>query len=236
MTILVCGTARSSANQIETHCDFCGGTIFHRPNAAPGARKMCLSCSIPNRPTRRPIMDDLHHLLHRATQRLDALWHDAEIEVTPRQWAVLTAAAADDRCSQSALIDATGLDRSTMTDVTKALAKRGYISRYRDRSDAGDARTQICRIKAAGRALLEAKTPAVRRAEDELLRTFGSDDENALRSLLEAIAGDAGHKASGKRGLHRATVGGAGAPVVPRASGATWAPEAPTTKMDGATP
>lgn len=185
MTILVCGTARSSANQIETLCDFCGGTIFHRPNAAPGARKMCLSCSIPNMPTRRPIMDDLHHLLHRATQRLDALWHDAEIEVTPRQWAVLTAAAADDRCSQSALIDATGIDRSTLSEIVRRLVKQQMVTRKRTKLDA---RAYAIRLTDAGRAVITRNTAKVANVNSQAADALVGADRVEIARLLTTIA------------------------------------------------
>ena len=185
MTILVCGTARSSADQIETHCNFCGGTIFHRPNVSPDARKMCLSCSIPTMPTRRPIMDDLHHLLHRATQRLDALWEDAKVEVTPRQWAVLTAAAADDRCSQVALVDATGIDRSTLSDVVRRLLAKKLVTRQRTKKDA---RAYAIRLTDEGRAVITRNTARVANVNSQAADALIGADRVELARLLTTIA------------------------------------------------
>lgn len=174
--------------------------------------------------------DSVTHLIHRAGQAATAAFMRADTGLHPTAWCVLAALGRSaGSLTQVQITAATGIDRSTMTDVTKSLASRGLISRRRDRSDAGDARTQICRITAAGRTLLQAKTPAVRAAEDELLRTFGSDDELALRAHLEAIANEIGAKADGKRGRHRTATAHASS------AGAPWAPEAPT-KTESATP
>ena len=130
-------------------------------------------------------MDDLHHLLHRATQRLDALWHDAKIEVTPRQWAVLTAAAADDRCSQSALIDATGIDRSTLSEVVRRLVQQQMVTRKRTTLDA---RAYAIRLTDAGRAVITRNTAKVANVNSQAADALVGADRVEIARLLNTIA------------------------------------------------
>jgi MarR family transcriptional regulator, temperature-dependent positive regulator of motility len=77
------------------------------------------------------------HLLHRALQlALDI--YGAETgpgAVTQRQFAVLAAAAARDGCTQSDLVKATGIDRSTLAELVGRLTTRGLIARERSTSD-----------------------------------------------------------------------------------------------------
>jgi DNA-binding MarR family transcriptional regulator len=64
------------------------------------------------------------HLLHRAGQCADELFalNVGKTELTPRQYAVLAAAAASEDLSQTALVDATGIDRSTLADIVALLS------------------------------------------------------------------------------------------------------------------
>jgi DNA-binding MarR family transcriptional regulator len=60
---------------------------------------------------------------------------DAEVDLTAQQAAVLAAIAEAQKPSQSALVDATGIDRSTMTDIVGRLSRKSLISRRRDTRD-----------------------------------------------------------------------------------------------------
>ena len=75
----------------------------------------------------------LIHLLHRASQVAeDRLTRElGDVDVTPRQLAVLGAIEAHDGASQTDIVVATGVDRSTVADMVRRLLKRGLVSRKR---------------------------------------------------------------------------------------------------------
>lgn len=54
---------------------------------------------------------------------------------TLTQAIIITALAERSGCSQTHLIEATGVDRSTMADVVRRLSKKGYIKRVRNDVD-----------------------------------------------------------------------------------------------------
>ena len=66
------------------------------------------------------------HLLHRASQCAADIFQ-AEIgrdELTPRQLAVLMAVSQNEGASQTDLVQATGVDRSTMADLVRRLHRK----------------------------------------------------------------------------------------------------------------
>jgi DNA-binding MarR family transcriptional regulator len=102
------------------------------------------------------------HLLHRVLQL--ALDYHAEASgpagLTQRQYTVLAAAAAADGVSQSDLVRATGIDRSTLADLVARMMTKGLLERERS---ATDARANTVRVSEAGRhALTEGGKPAAR--------------------------------------------------------------------------
>ncbi len=102
------------------------------------------------------------HLLHRVLQL--ALDYHAEASgpagLTQRQYTVLAAAAAADGVSQSDLVRATGIDRSTLADLVARMMAKGLLERERS---ATDARANTVRVSAVGKhALTEGGKPAAR--------------------------------------------------------------------------
>ena len=93
------------------------------------------------------------HLLHRVLQL--ALDYHAEASgpagLTQRQYTVLAAAGAGDGVSQSDLVRATGIDRSTLADLVARMIAKGLLERERS---ATDARANTVRLSAAGKAAL----------------------------------------------------------------------------------
>ena len=70
-----------------------------------------------------PLMNSVLHLLHRAGQAADELFAK-EMEgsdLTPRQFAVLVVLAKHENASQTDIVNATGIDRSTLADIVKRL-------------------------------------------------------------------------------------------------------------------
>src|SRR2546421_4133150 len=70
------------------------------------------------------------HLLHRAGQRADSLFAGlVDNALTPRQFAVLQAVAEADGLSQTGIMAATGIDRSSTADLVRRLVSHGWLQR-----------------------------------------------------------------------------------------------------------
>ena len=78
------------------------------------------------------------HLLHRAGQAADEIFAKemGRSDLTPRQYAVLVVLAAHENSSQTDIVNATGIDRSTLADIVKRLVDRGLLARRRSKLDA----------------------------------------------------------------------------------------------------
>jgi DNA-binding MarR family transcriptional regulator len=127
-------------------------------------------------------------MLHRASQAADELFasETSGADLTPRQFAVLAALEVLESASQTQIVDATGIDRSTLADIVKRLVKRGLLNRRRSRSDA---RAYVVRLTPEGRSVLIATKPAARRVEERLLQQLTEMRRDELLAALEAIIG-----------------------------------------------
>lgn len=123
------------------------------------------------------------HLLHRACQVADSVFNEeaGKTGLTTRQFAVLIAVANNRDISQTGLVQATGIDRSTVAEIVKRLLRRGLIKRKRTRLDA---RAYAVRLTDEGEALLREVEPAAQRAEERLQRAFSGRDVPALTEAL----------------------------------------------------
>jgi len=128
------------------------------------------------------------HMLHRASQAADELFasETSGADLTPRQFAVLAALEVLESASQTQIVDATGIDRSTLADIVKRLVKRGLLNRRRSRSDA---RAYVVRLTPEGRSVLLATKPAAQRVEERLLEQLPDVRRDELLAALEAIIG-----------------------------------------------
>lgn len=133
---------------------------------------------------RAALGNSLTHLLHRACQVADGIFHEeaGATGLTTRQFAVLTAVAHNKDISQTGLVQVTGIDRSTVAEIVKRLLKRGLIKRRRTRLDA---RAYAVRLTEEGDALLKSAEPAAQRAETRLLSALNG---HAAPDLAEALA------------------------------------------------
>jgi DNA-binding MarR family transcriptional regulator len=133
------------------------------------------------------------HLLHRVLQL--ALDYHAEASgpagLTQRQFTVLAAAGASDGVSQSDLVRATGIDRSTLADLVARMISKGLLERERSSTDA---RANTVRLSEAGRiALVEAGKPATKSDARLLDLLPPKKRESFLKTLATlAAAADAG--------------------------------------------
>ena len=130
------------------------------------------------------------HLLHRAGQSADGLFQAAanDIDLTPRQLAVLEAVAASEGGNQTELVRRTGIDRSTLSDVVRRLQKRRLLQRRRTTDDA---RAYAIVLTDKGREVLRTIEPIAKRADEQLLAALSRKQReqliHALQSIIEAM-------------------------------------------------
>ena len=131
------------------------------------------------------------HLLHRALQiALDYHAEAAGTEgLTQRQFAVLAAAGASEGLTQSDLVRATGIDRSTLADLVARMIRKGLLERERS---ATDARANSVRLSDAGRvALAEGSGPAAE-ADAKFLGLLSPKKRDTFVKMLAGLS-DTGH-------------------------------------------
>jgi DNA-binding MarR family transcriptional regulator len=130
------------------------------------------------------------HLIRRAEQcAIIALQKRAhELNATPSQIIVLTVISARPGLSQTALCNATGIDRSTMTDVVRRLVEKGLARCSRTKLDA---RTNEIKLTREGQMALDAAAPAAALAEQDLLSVLPPAHRysfmRSLRTIIDAL-------------------------------------------------
>jgi DNA-binding MarR family transcriptional regulator len=136
------------------------------------------------------------HLLHRALQlALDLYAEEAGAGApTQRQYAVLSAVAAREGLTQTDLVRATGIDRSTLADLVARMIGKGLLARERS---ASDGRANAVHLSEAGRAALDAAAPRVAAADARILETLSKGKRDSFIAALRDLA-KAGSKALAK--------------------------------------
>lgn len=128
------------------------------------------------------------HLLHRTGQVAEVVFaHVAgDLDLTPRQFAVLAAAAREPNISQIGLVRETGIDRSTLADIVKRLIRKGLLQRQRTKADA---RMYAVRLTPKSQEVFEQARRRADRADEALLSFLPPGDRaqfmTALRRLIE---------------------------------------------------
>ncbi|MES1157296.1 MAG: MarR family winged helix-turn-helix transcriptional regulator [Alphaproteobacteria bacterium] len=104
--------------------------------------------------------------------------------LTLRQFAVLAAAHAEPGLSQSDLVRATGIDRSTMADMLARMERRSLLTRIQS---AEDARANSVRLTPAGVAALTGSVTHGKAADAAILDHISEAKQKALLSTLTRI-------------------------------------------------
>lgn len=105
-------------------------------------------------------------------------------DVTPVQYAVLTALSVAPGRDQITLARDAGIDRTNVADVLKRLADRGLIAR---RQGAADRRVRLAFLTPEGAALTERMEAAMLRAQDRLVAPLSEADRARLMQSLAAL-------------------------------------------------
>jgi DNA-binding MarR family transcriptional regulator len=126
------------------------------------------------------------HLARRFQQVAVAVFH-AEVEkagfdLTPVQYAALTAIKKSPGIDQVTLAALIAYDRTTIMGVIDRLAQKGLVLR---RTTERDRRVRELVITDEGRSILQRIEPAVRSAQKIMLRGLNSNEANELVRLLQ---------------------------------------------------
>jgi DNA-binding MarR family transcriptional regulator len=123
-------------------------------------------------------------LLHRAGQVADERYDDACGDITPRQQMVLAALAKLEEASQTRLVIATGIDRSTMADLARRMSRNGLIARRRSRRDA---RAYVVTLTEKGAAEARRATASAETVSDAMLASLPSSLRRPFVSALTRL-------------------------------------------------
>lgn len=130
------------------------------------------------------------HLIHRALQlALDIYAEETGPDgLTQRQFAVLEAVSHKAGLTQTDLVRATGIDRSTLADLVARMTTKGLLDREKS---AIDARAKAVRLSTAGEAALEAARPRVEAADKRIMGLLPKGKRDGFLELLGELAGEA---------------------------------------------
>jgi len=137
-----------------------------------------------------PLAASPSHLMHRVLQlALDIYVEETGPDgPTQRQFAVLEAVSAQPGLTQTDLVRATGIDRSTLADLVTRMTAKGLLEREKS---AVDARAKAVRLAAAGEAVLIEARPRVEAADRRIMALMPKARREGFIELLSELAGRA---------------------------------------------
>lgn len=133
------------------------------------------------------LADSPSHLMHRALQlALDIYADELGSEgPTQRQFAVMEAVSVKEGLTQTDLVKATGIDRSTLADLVARMTTKGLLTRERSTLDA---RAKAVRLSPEGQALLDAARPKVEAADRKIMGLLPKGKREGFLDLLSELA------------------------------------------------
>lgn len=133
------------------------------------------------------LADSPSHQMHRALQlALDIYAEEMGPDgPTQRQFAVLEAVSVQAGLTQTDLVKATGIDRSTLADLVARMTAKGLLERERSTLDA---RAKAVRLSEQGQALLEAVRPRVQSADKRIISLLPKARRDTFLDLLSELA------------------------------------------------
>ena len=127
------------------------------------------------------------HLMHRVLQlSLDIYAEEAGPDgLTQRQFAVLEAVSVRSGLTQTDLVKATGIDRSTLADLVARMTAKGLLERERSTLDA---RAKAVRLSPEGEAALLAARPRVEAADKRIMGLLPKSKRDSFLDLLCSLS------------------------------------------------
>ncbi len=127
------------------------------------------------------------HLLRRNHQRsFDIFTKYVGDDVTRQQIALLLALQKRPGASQRDLVEATGIDKSTLKEMLGRIVARGWVERERDPKDN---RAWTMRITDAGFHLLVERIERLEAAQREILEPLSTDEKPIFVRCLRKLVG-----------------------------------------------
>jgi len=142
------------------------------------------------------------HLMRRCEQFFADLYarEPGARDLTRSQFTVLSALEHNDDVSQTALVEMTGIDRSTLAEMVRRMLERGLITKKRTEDDL---RAFAVSITAHGRKVLRSARTAADRAERLMLEALPAPDRPRFIKLLATIAAAGEAVATGSQAYRR---------------------------------
>ena len=130
------------------------------------------------------------HLMHRVLQlALDIYSEETGPDgLTQRQFAVLEAVSQKSGLTQTDLVRATGIDRSTLADLVSRMTTKGLLAREQSSIDA---RAKTVSLSGPGQAALDAARPKVEAADKRIMALLPKAKRDGFLGLLAELAGEA---------------------------------------------
>jgi DNA-binding MarR family transcriptional regulator len=127
------------------------------------------------------------HLMRRCEQFYADLFarEAGSSDLTRPQFTALSALEHNEGISQTALVEITGIDRSTLAEMVRRMLERGLVTRKRTESDL---RANAVAITQAGRKAMRSARTAADRAERALLEPLPASERARFIKYLAAIA------------------------------------------------
>jgi len=127
------------------------------------------------------------HLIRRCQQLYGDLYarEAGAGDLTKQQFTVLAALENNEGASQTALVELTGIDRSTLAEMVRRMLERGLLSRERTEEDA---RANAVAITGNGRRALKGARTAAERAERRLIDALPPSERAKFVKSLSTIA------------------------------------------------
>lgn len=142
------------------------------------------------------LSDSPSHLLRRAQQYVSESFLKTSLadSVTLRQTVVLAAVAESEGLSQTELVQATGVDRSTLAEMIARMEKKGLVVRS---AAERDGRAKSVFLTGAGRAALADAIPAIIAVDRALLDILPRNRRKSFRDTLEIVVDKAVEASAG---------------------------------------
>lgn len=133
------------------------------------------------------LLDAPGHLLRRNHQRsYEIFTRVVGDDITRQQMALLVVLAKKPGASQRDLVDATGIDKSTLKEMIGRMVTKGWMSRKKDPEDS---RAWTMRITLAGEDVVAARFDDVQKAQQEIIAPLPEKDRAAFMRSLRILAG-----------------------------------------------
>lgn len=133
------------------------------------------------------LADYLPYRLSVASNRTSALVSRAyqdRFDINLWEWRILAVLGDVEPKTAQELVEATAMDKVTVSRAVRGLDEKGYVSRTRHTADR---RSSHIRLTGEGRKIYETVAPVARTFEKILLEDFTPDEAEMLKSLLVRI-------------------------------------------------